>query len=671
MARLAAALAALGLAQQAAGEEVTPVQKVIQMMTDMKMKGAAQMDLEKKTFATYKEWVSDRTADLGFEIKTVKSEIEKLLAFIGKADADAAELATAIKELDGEISQTEADQKAATAVREKANSQYQVEQEDLAESVDALQRAITVLKSQNYDRAQASALLQKMAVGKGSKGMRRVLAAFLEMDASHEAMAKDAPAVAAYEFQSKSVIDMLEDLLDKFKDELSQTETEEANQAHNFDLEMLHLGNIAERLNSDRQEKAALRGKTVSDSGEAKSQLASAQADLAEDEKLLQETKATFAAKAQVFEENQKVRAEEIEAIGKAVEIISDPSVSDSYSKHVKLVQTAQKGAVTSFLQKATARRVSVATAEAHAKQEVQALLKAKASELRSSVLLQAAQQVGDNPFGKVIEMIEGLLAKLKEEAAAEADHKAWCDGELQQNKLKREEKGAAVAQLRTETEKLAANIASMADEIKTLSEEQAALSKAMAEATDFRGKEKTENTATIKDAELAQQALKKAIVILREFYSKQEGGEAFLQRQIPEMAAYKGMNSAKGGIVGMLEVIESDFLRVETETKTAEATAAAQYEEFMTDSQTATKQKHEREFKLSLEKDQTEFELDNVKKDLGLTEEELNKANDYYEKLKPSCIEVHVSYEERVARRKQEIEALKEAYKILDGMSK
>ena len=41
--------------------------------------------------------------------------------------------------------------------------------------------------------------------------------------------------------------------------------------------------------------------------------------------------------------------------------------------------------------------------------------------------------------------MIKGLIAKLEEEAAAEADKKAWCDGELKDNKLTREAKTAEV----------------------------------------------------------------------------------------------------------------------------------------------------------------------------------------------------------------------------------
>ena len=39
-----------------------------------------------------------------------------------------------------------------------------------------------------------------------------------------------------------------------------------------------------------------------------------------------------------------------------------------------------------------------------------------------------------------------------------------------------------------------------------------------------------------------------------------------------------------------------------------------------------------------------------------------------YFDKLKPSCIDAGVSYEDRVARRKEEIESLQQALRILNG---
>merc|ERR1719443_2210596 len=131
-------------------------------------------------------------------------------------------------------------------------------------------------------------------------------------------------------------------------------------------------------------------------------------------------------------------------------------------------------------------------------------------------------------------------------------------------------------------------------------------------------------------------------------------------------MEAYSGMSSAKGGVVGMLEVIESDFARLLSDTKAAEKQAASEFDTFMADSKADKKQKHDSEVKTRLTKDQTEFDRSQTHKDLVEVEKELADANEYYETLKPSCLEVHVSFEERVAKRKEEIESLKQAYKML-----
>mmetsp|Transcript_25490 Transcript_25490/g.64205 ORF Transcript_25490/g.64205 Transcript_25490/m.64205 type:complete len:274 (-) Transcript_25490:519-1340(-) len=267
--------------------------------------------------------------------------------------------------------------------------------------------------------------------------------------------------------------------------------------------------------------------------------------------------------------------------------------------------------------------------------------------------------------------MIETLLERLKEEAAAEADHKAWCDEELKNNKLKRNDLTAEADKLMAEVESISATIADLGAYIEKYAKEQADLAAAMAEATELRTAEKAENEATIKDAAAGADAVKRALVILKEFYDNQ-GSAALLQqhRQVPEMAAYRGMQDGRGGVIGMLEVIESDFTRLRTETEANEHTAAKEYSSFMKESEAAKKQKHEVEFQLRLDKDQEEFEKSRLEKDLASVQEELKHANAYFDELKPSCVQVHVSFEERVQARKEEIEALKEAYKILHAKS-
>jgi len=658
MSSVVAAAAAL-LAASASAASITPTQQVINMLSEMHSKGEKMMEVEKKTFAAYAEWVDDRAKEISFEIRDGAAQIEELISFVTKADSDAAALGREISSLDAEINKLEGEKATATSNRKEEHEEYLKMSQDYAESVDALERAIQVLGSQDFDRAQAESMLQKMA--STVPGMPRVLAAFMQEKSRGSALRGDgAPAVAAYEFQAGGIMELLESLLSKFKGELSDVEEAESNQAHEFALVELHLSDTVAKDTSDRDEKAVARGKTQGASAKAKGELTETQAEKASDESLKMEIETTYRAKSAQFEENQAVRVQELEAIAKAVEIISSPEVSSSYGKHVNLAQMKP----TSLLQLSRSRHLATA------KQSAASLLNKAAIALNSKALADAASHALADPFAKVIGMIEGLLDKLKEEAAAEADHRSWCDEQLKHNKLKRNKKTAQVGQLSATIDGQSATVYEQGATVTKLVAEQGDLTKAIQEATAQREAEKAENTATIADAASGIDAVSKAIVILKEFYSSQEASFLQQKKQVPEMAAYKGMQSSTGGVVGMLEVIESDFSRLKAETEASEKSAATEYDSFMDASQASKKAKHDAEVQLRLDKDQTEFEQSQTEKELRLTEEELGKANEYYGFLKPSCLEVHVSWEERVMKRKEEIEALKQAYTLLDQKS-
>merc|ERR1719253_84859 len=229
---------------------VTPVQKVLQMMTEMKTKGEKMMEEEAKTYRAYTEWVDDQSRELGFEIKTANSDIEKLAAAASKADSDVAQLSSAIEKTQGELATTEAEKQEATDLRNSQHAEYKEISTDYSESVDALERAIQTMESKNYNVPEGAALLQKMAINK--PGMQRVLAAFVQ--AGQEETSRGGPAVNAYEFQSGGIIQLLEKFLTKFRGELEQVEREESNQAHNYDNEMIHMTNTIDYMNKELEE---------------------------------------------------------------------------------------------------------------------------------------------------------------------------------------------------------------------------------------------------------------------------------------------------------------------------------------------------------------------------------------------------------------------------------
>merc|ERR1712014_19323 len=258
------------------------------------------------------------------------------------------------------------------------------------------------------------------------------------------------------------------------------------------------------------------------------------------------------------------------------------------------------------------------------------------------------------------------------EEANEEAEHKGWCDTELSTNEQTRKEKTEAVETLHAEIDQLEASIAKLTEDIGELTKAVAELDAAMAKATKLRQEEKAKNTETISDSQEAQTAVAQALTVLKEFYAKAAEATALLQQQpvAPEIfdSPYKGMQAENGGVVGMLEVIESDFARLEADTKASEVTAQKEYDEFMTDSKVDKEAKStDIEHKTAKKQDETQA-LTVKKADLEGTQKELDAALAYFDKLKPSCVDAGVSYDDRVARRKEEIESLQEALRILNG---
>merc|ERR1719183_2617784 len=107
------------VAGTAAQGQVSPVEKVLELLTGMVEKGKKSKAEEEVQFSAYAQWCGDTIAEKTDDIATAEAKIKELQADIAKLTSDAENLAVEITGLESDISTLNGDIKAATAVRAK------------------------------------------------------------------------------------------------------------------------------------------------------------------------------------------------------------------------------------------------------------------------------------------------------------------------------------------------------------------------------------------------------------------------------------------------------------------------------------------------------------------------------------------------------------------------
>merc|ERR1719195_556070 len=144
------------------------------------------------------------------------------------------------------------------------------------------------------------------------------------------------------------------------------------------------------------------------------------------------------------------------------------------------------------------------------------------------------------------------------------------------------------------------------------------------------------------------------ALKVLRDYYAKDK--------------AHAADEGGGAGIIGMLEVVESDFSKGLIEITSTEEAAQASYDQETKDNEIekTTKEqdiKYKSEEAAGLEKATAE-----ATSDKSGVQEELDAVLEYLKGIEERCIAKAETYEERVARRTAELAGLKEALSILEN---
>merc|ERR1719454_1230886 len=312
---------------------------------------------------------------------------------------------------------------------------------ELVDTVDTIDRAISILEREmaknpalmQVDTSNFKALLQSLstvidAAALSSSDKKKLVALVQSQsesrslgseeqkaDAEEALLGAGAPDPAAYKTHSTNIVDVLEDLKDKAEGELSDLRKAETNAAHNYNMLKTSLeASIANGEKNLGEEKAAEAAATE-EKAMAEGDLATTVKDLADAEAALATAQSTCMQVAADHEVTLKGRAEELEVLAKAKQILAETTsgaVEETYS----------------FLQTATALRLRTRADLAHA--EVVSLIKNLAQKHHSKALQKLASQIevlmqygakfGDDPFKKVKGLITSLIDRLMAEAAAD-----------------------------------------------------------------------------------------------------------------------------------------------------------------------------------------------------------------------------------------------------------
>jgi len=666
----------LGNAEQ---QQSNPLGKVFELMSALEAKIVKEGEVEAKAYDEYLQWCQSAVQDTGFAIETATKEKGELEAKITELSAEISEAGSKTEDLAAAIATNEGDLKSATAIREKEHAEFLKSDKELMEVISALERAISILEKEMAKNPASFAqvyntnvknILQSLSLVADAAGFsvddRQRLIALAQTDQGDEEFG--APAVASYKSQSGGIVDVLEDMKEKAESQLAEVRKAEEAAKHNYAMLKQSLEAQIAADTKDMKEEKAGKAEAEEAKAEAEGDLEMTTKELANADDTLATSRSTCMKVGADHEATVKAREEELKVIAEAKKILTETTsggVDQTYS----------------FLQVAAASTLKTRADLAHA--EVVVLVKRLARQHHSAALAQLASRVaavlqygaqnGEDPFAKVKGLIQDMITQLEEEAAAEAQEKAYCDEQLAKTKAKKEELDDDIEKLTVKTDQATSKSAKLKEEVQELESELAALTKLQAEMDKIRQETHADFVTAKDDLELALQGVRKALGVLREYY----GGAALLQdgsamasmmQQPAPPPAHAKATGAGQGIINILEVVESDFAENLAKENTEESDAQAEYEKTTQENKVAKTLKEQDVKYKTQEIKALGKTLSELSADRESAETEHAAVMEYYEKIKERCIAKPETYEERKARREAEIAGLKEALSILEN---
>jgi len=712
--------------------KTNPIKRVINLLNDMKAQLEKEAAKESEMYDEMVCWCETNEKEKVKAIADAEAKDKDLSAEIESRAARFGSVSTEIEAMKKQIAEDTEALKQATAIREKEAAAFRGNEKDTVQAITNLKNAVAVLKkhqggdsnkisgtgfiqmdaslmsslrsvlrdvSFRYEMMMAdrstpeheSALLQiksglekdlMSTLGGTSSSLPVEFAQrILERTASQSSgpgflQASDKqPLYESRSSASGAIFGILTQMLEEFEKNLSTSQKDEIKAKE--DYEAL----AAAKADSIDTGKAKLDAMEAEDAGNAKA-LSDAKEDLeltrkqrSADVEFLRNLRVTCQNLDREWEARSKTRSQEILAVAEALEIITSDDNREMLYKSTSFLQVTEG---TEMQMRRNRASTSLRTAAQGPSFDADDLLDAwhnrKSPSLVSGPRAQLstlAVTVQLDSFTKVKAAMDKMVADLKKEQQEEAELKAFCTKEFNQNEKETYDNTEQKEDLEAKMDELAALIKKLGEEIADAQSQIAETQLGVKKASQTREEQNAEFQTTVSDQRATQTILTKALDRLKAFYKKAEGGgAAFVQQSQTPPVQFNKMkkNAGASPVIGMIEQIIEDSKATESGAISTEREAQANYETFVKDSNNLVKELTDSVTEKTKSIASSKTEAEDAKSDHIATLEELELLSQHKAELHGQCDFVLSNFDIRQKARLQEIEAIGEAKAILSG---
>jgi len=668
----------------------SPVEQVVQLLTDLKSKLEMDEKVEQQIYDKFACWCEKTTARKAKAIEDAQADMRKLGQKMLKLKGTIATLAAEIEELIAAIKANKEAQAEATALREKENAAWKAETDETKEALTALEQAIIVLR----DATGGSALLQERTQARTAvKRVIDMLPTSVALKPQQEALLSEFASskdVSKYTPQSVTIQGMLRDMYENFARSVQEATNTEATQNRNYEEFMEEKAKELADLEAEKADKEEKKAKAEEDLADTTQEYDDTEAQMKVDIEFFDETKQSCKEKHEEWVTRSGLRDEEIEGVAKAIEILSSDEARELFGSSIKAGKEVgaddsyKTGTVTSFLQKAAGNSAEGSTAAYHKLRDAAR----KTHSLRLAALAVRVQGTKAGHFDEVIAAIDEMIKTLKEEDLADIAKRDQCKDEYKNIASVIGEVTWLIEKNEAKIDKLIAKIEDLeAEKAKTI-EEIEEVKAHMKEITKVRKEENEEFLKNKEDDQKVIKLLAKARTALTKYYKKndiemgpvQAGVKDALMQEDPEFAvsedqAPEAVFSSKGkrkneskGIVSIMTMLIEDVADEIKNAMKAEEEATLAWEEQMATAEKLKKSLITKKVNLEVTIAKTEDELKDEKADKKKNEGDLKDEEDYKASIKPDCDWILKAFAERAEKRAAELDGLSGAKEYLVG---